>query len=139
ATRLAGQPASPARYRRVNWVAVAAASLVVLVSLVVGVAWLDDQRGGRAAPPLPTTSPGSDAVTTPVHWHWVYPGSLGSTETGVQWASASVSGLSPESCAGFRFRVGTDPEGEGDEQGLLAAVCSDKWEIEARPDDFMHV
>ncbi len=70
------------------------------------------------------------------HWSWAYAPTLGSTPTAAQWASAHISGLrDSNSCAGFRLRVGVDPQGNGDEQGFFLGVCPTRWKIEADPVD----
>jgi DNA-binding SARP family transcriptional activator len=114
----------------------AVAALVVLIS-VVSLGWLrlGSDSGGRAS--AVWTAPRD--FTTALHWNWAYAPSLGVTAGASQSAEASVFGLQDgDYCAGFRLRVGADPEGPGDQQGVLLTVCRDKWEIEARPVDFRH-
>jgi hypothetical protein len=87
------------------------AAIVALAAGTQGVVW-----AATSDDDAPSFSPSAC-------WHWVDGASLGTTETGEQWASATVSGLTDaDHNAGFRLR--------GGDTSLLVAVSGTGWKIE---------
>lgn len=141
---LAGGPKPPRRPSRRQglYASIATYSAVLVLALAVGLFVGYRQYAPRnqssASPSVAVAAPTSFVAIK--QWQWAYGPSLGTTAGRAQWASAHVSGLGIDGgVAGFRLRVGADPEGKGAQQGVMLGVCQIRYEIEGDGPDLQHI